>query len=245
MQRGFVKVWRKVKDSGLYQLPETFTLFMYILTEATHQPRRVGNTLLQRGQYSSGRIELSRQLKQSEQTVRTGLSRLKKLGILTIETTSHGSIYTIVNYNIYQDNEADVNQRINQPLTSDQPATNQPLTSNQPHNKHKALSTKNINTLSECSDEFDQFWNAWPTSKRKGGKVDCVKFWKTHRLDEKTKEIIAHVAYCKSNGVWRDEQFIEAPIVYLRAFKWSGAEIGSALDAPYNEKEFMRRVGGY
>ena len=81
---------------------------------------------------------------QSEQTVRTGLDRLKKLEILTIETTSHGSIYTVVNYNLYQVNESEYNQQLNQPLTSDQPAANQPLTSDQPHNKH--INTKHINT---------------------------------------------------------------------------------------------------
>ena len=155
MHRGYIKIWRKIKDSGLYQLPETFTLIMFILTESTHQPRRIGNTLLQRGQYSSGRKELAQQLKQSEQTVRTGLDRLKKLEILTIETTSHGSIYTVVNYNLYQVNESEYNQQLNQPLTSDQPAANQPLTSDQPaanqpltsdqpHNKH--INTKHINT---------------------------------------------------------------------------------------------------
>lgn len=178
MHRGYIKIWRKVKDSGLYQLPETFTLFMFILTECTHQPRRIGSTLLQRGQYSSGRIELSRQLKQSEQTVRTGLDRLKKLEIITIETTSHGSIYTIVNYELYQQSDSLPNQPNNQPLTSEQPAANQPLTSEQPHNKH--INTKHISTeeknkyIPPIGAELLQDWLKVRKKKRAGDVTERV-----------------------------------------------------------------------
>lgn len=197
MHRGYIKIWRKIKDSGLYQMPETLTLFMFILTEATHQPRRVGNTLLQRGQYSSGRIELARQLKQSEQTIRTGLDRLKKLEIITIETTSHGSIYTIVNYGIYQDVDQTNNQQANQQSTSEQPTTNQPLTSKQPHNKHINTKThKHISTKEYSSAAFAlpywinrEHWDIWVKSRKKMNpaqkqmQVDKLKAWKDDGLD--------------------------------------------------------------
>jgi hypothetical protein len=239
MHRGYVKIWRKIKDSGLYQLPETFTLFMFILTESTHQPRRIGNTLLQRGQYSLGRIELARQLKQSEQTVRTGLKKLEKLEILTIETTSHGSVYTIVNYNLYQVNEGEANQQLNQPLTSDQPAANQPLTSDQPHNKH--INTKHINTeehkqkpTAEYSAGFLKFWETWPYSKRKGAQGKCWDKWLSKKLESKIDEIISHIEYRESNGDFKDQQFIEAPLVYLNGAKWEGASINIFSEQPWH-----------
>ena len=132
MNRGYIKIWRKIEDSGLYQMPETLALFMFLLTKATHKPRRIGCLLLARGQYSSGRIELARILKQSEQTIRTGLDRLKKLEILTIESTKHGSVYTVVNYNNYQDNE----EQSTIQLTNEQPTANQQLTNEQPTANH-------------------------------------------------------------------------------------------------------------
>jgi len=247
MHRGYVKIWRKVKDSGLYQLPETFTLFMFILTEATHQPRRVGSMLLQRGQYSSGRIELARQLKQSEQTIRTGLSRLVKLEILTIETTSHGSIYTVVNYSLYQASDINTNQPNNQPLTSEQPASNQPLTSEQPHNKH--INTKNISTeeqkkkpSAEYSAMFIQFWDIWPSSLRKGGKSECYKIWKAKKLEDHAGVIFSHIDCCKSNGVWKDDQYIPSPKVYLGQARWDGAEI-TISDTTNPLSSFYKRIG--
>ena len=221
MHRGYIKIWRKIKDSGLYQLPETFTLFMFILTEATHQPRRVGSTLLQRGQYSSGRIELARILKQSEQTVRTGLGRLKRLEILTIETTSHGSIYTVVNYSLYQVNEGDANQQTNQPLTSDQPAANQPLTSDQPHNKHKTH--KHINTnkkhSAEYSADFDIFWKAYPS---KTGKDAAYKSWK--KLNPTIQDVLKALEWQVNSEKWISG-FIPNPATYLNQGRWQDEPI--------------------
>lgn len=102
--------------------------------------------------------------------------------------------------------------------------------------------TEHKKPLLANTSEFDRFWEAWPKSKRKGGRTDCVKFWKDKKLDSVSVQIISHVEYCKGNGVWRDEQFIEAPIVYLRAFKWDGAETASAGSSNGNES-FLRRIG--
>jgi hypothetical protein len=149
MQRGYIKIWRKIEDSGLYQLPETLALFMFLLTKATHRPRRIGCLLLERGQYSSGRIELAQSLKQSEQKIRTGLDRLKKLEILTIESTKHGSVYTIVNYNNYQDNEDHpTNQLTNKQPTANQQATNEQPTANHITNTETHNTEENTYSLS-------------------------------------------------------------------------------------------------
>lgn len=142
MHRGYIKIWRKVKDSGLYQLPNAFTLFVYMLTEATHKPIRFGTVDLERGQLSTGRHILSSTLKMSEQSVRTALKHLHNLGMITSKSTSQCTVYTIVNYNNYQDSTVEPNQQINQPSTNDQPTTNQHLTTIQ---EHKNIRTKEEN----------------------------------------------------------------------------------------------------
>jgi predicted transcriptional regulator len=143
MNRGYVKVWRKVQDSGLMQIPNTFTLFMHILFSATHKDIKVGTPngviLLKRGQYISGRIELASALKQSEQQIRTSLKRLQELEMLTSTSTNRFSVYTIVNYSKYQDHDEPINQQENQQTTSSQPAGNQQTTTKQ---EHKHINTK-------------------------------------------------------------------------------------------------------
>lgn len=135
MNRGYVKVWRKIEDSGLIQLPNTLALFMHLLLNATHKDRKVGTPTgvieLKRGQYISGRIELAGRLKQTEQQIRTSLKRLEDLEIITIKSTNKFSVYTIENYSKYQDEQLSDNQQSNQQVTNNQPADNQQTTTKQ------------------------------------------------------------------------------------------------------------------
>ncbi len=147
MNRGYVKVWRKIEDSGLIQLPNTLALFMHLLLNATHKDRKVGTPIgvyeLKRGQFMSGRIELASRLKQSEQQIRTSLKRLEDLEIITSKATSRFSVYTIENYNKYQDEQPTNNQQDNQQTTNKQPTDNQQITTKQ-ELKHLNIKEKNI-----------------------------------------------------------------------------------------------------
>lgn len=93
---------------------------------------------------------------------------------------------------------------------------------------------------SEFSDCFIKFWNAWPSHFRKGGKGECWKLWKQRKLDSESDSIIAHVEYCKGNGVWKDVQFIPAPKVYLNQSRWDGSETSETKT--FNLKEFMKKI---
>jgi len=148
MHRGYVLVWRKIQDSGLMQMPNTLAVFLHILFSATHQPIKVGSPSgvidLKRGQYISGRLKLAKDLKQSEQQIRTALARLEQLEIISIKSTSKYSIYTIENYDIYQN--------VNQQLTNKQPTNNQQVTTKQEHNtqkEHKKTTIPDNFTVSE------------------------------------------------------------------------------------------------
>jgi hypothetical protein len=139
MNRGYVKVWRKVQDSGLMQMPNTFALFMHILFSATHKDIKVGTSNgvieLKRGQYISGLIRLSSELKQSIQEIRTSLKRLEALSVISIKSTNKYSIYTIENYSIYQDD----NTLDNKQITNNQQTDNKQSTTKQ---EHKHINTK-------------------------------------------------------------------------------------------------------
>jgi len=127
MNEGYILIWRKIEDSGLLQSPKTLALFLHLLIKATHKDIKVGTPggiiELKRGQYISGRKELARVLKQSEQEIRTGLDRLEKLEILTSTSTNKYSIYTIEKYSEYQ--------TFNQQATNKQPTNNQQTTTKQ------------------------------------------------------------------------------------------------------------------
>lgn len=171
MHRGYIKIWRKIKDSGLFQLPNALTLFIYMLTEATHKPIRYGTVDLERGQLVTGRHKLSAELKMSERSIRTAIDHLTKLDFIASKATSKYTIYTIVNYGKYQDMDLTSDQVNDQQPTSNRPTTDQQPTTIQ---EHKHISTKEIKTscttfaLPDWVDKDN--WDLWMKT-RKGKKM--------------------------------------------------------------------------
>jgi hypothetical protein len=162
VNRGYVKVWRKIEDSGLIQLPNTLALFMHLLLNATHKDRKVGTTTgvveLKRGQYISGINKLSNTLEQTVRQIRTSIDRLINLGIITVQATNKYSIYTIENYNIYQDSDTQNDkQTANKRQSNDKETTTKQELNN--------LNIKEL-ILSEVSEDvFDQ-WIALRKKKK-------------------------------------------------------------------------------
>lgn len=169
MHRGYIKIWRKVEDSGLLQMHSTFALFMHMLIQSTHKPMRVGTAIgmvdLDRGQLISGRHKLAANLGLTEQKTRTCLDRLHEMGMITSKPTSKFTVYSIVNYNNYQDidqqdnqqgNQQD-NQQGNQPKVSklavQQSIDNQQITSritnNQPTDNQQITTIQELKTQEE------------------------------------------------------------------------------------------------
>jgi hypothetical protein len=74
---------------------------------------------------------------------------------------------------------------------------------------------------------FEQFWDAWPKSQRKGAKSLCKAKWDKLKLDTQAEQIIAHVTWMKTTNDWKKEggTFIPAPLVYINQMRWDGAEV--------------------
>ena len=74
---------------------------------------------------------------------------------------------------------------------------------------------------------FEDFWKAWPSSTRKGGKSTCKAKWDKLGLDMQADQIIKHVEWMKTTDAWKkaDGAYITAPLVYINQQRWDGAEI--------------------
>jgi hypothetical protein len=147
MHRGYVRLYRKSLDSGLIRNHNAWILFTYCLLKATHKQYKavVGNQeiFLKPGQLIFGRRLASEETGLSEQQIRTALRILAIFGILTIKSTNKFSIITIVNWDVYQKEDGQSNQQINQQSTS-----------NQPHTKTKEHKNNNNNTATEIFDFY-------------------------------------------------------------------------------------------
>ena len=84
------------------------------------------------------------------------------------------------------------------------------------HNPKKIqIQNKNINT----SSKFDEFWNAWPASKRKVAKSECQKKWAKAGCDAVAETIIAQVNALKVTEQWTTG-FEPAPLTYINQRRW-------------------------
>ncbi|MCP5005773.1 MAG: hypothetical protein GY941_17825 [Planctomycetes bacterium] len=124
MSSGWVKLHRKILDNDIFKNDKLFRVFMYLLLKASHSERDqlIGDSIvsLKAGQWATGRKAISRDTGLTEQNVRTAISKLEKLGILTIKVTVKYSIFSISNWDCYQQD--------NQQVTNNQPASNQQVT---------------------------------------------------------------------------------------------------------------------
>jgi hypothetical protein len=128
VHRGYIKLWRKIFDSGIQHDPATFMLWIWILCNVTRKPlnyiARGQKIRLEPGELIVGRKKLSKELMVSEQSIRTCIKNLKNWENLTIRSTNRFSIIKVINWELYQEQETQINQQINQELTSSQPAAN-------------------------------------------------------------------------------------------------------------------------
>jgi hypothetical protein len=74
---------------------------------------------------------------------------------------------------------------------------------------------------------FEKFWNAWPSSPRKGARISCKQKWVAKEFESQTAQIVKHVNWMKTTDMWLKQNgaFIPAPLVYLNQQRWDGAEI--------------------
>jgi len=78
---------------------------------------------------------------------------------------------------------------------------------------------------------FEDFWKAWPSSTRKGGKSTCKAKWDKLKLDGDADQIIKHVIWMKTTDAWKKQngEFIPAPLVYINQMRWDGAEVPDTI----------------
>jgi len=138
--------WVKLYDNILRW--EWFTdskmvhFFIYLLVKASYNETRHKGTDIVPGQLPFGRDAASRETGLSVQNIRTCVKRLKSTNEITIETSSKGSIITIVRWKEYQG--------ITSNLTNKQPTSNQQVTTTK---KERKKEYKNKNNICDLENE--------------------------------------------------------------------------------------------
>ena len=81
-------------------------------------------------------------------------------------------------------------------------------------NPKKIQNKNNISSQTTLSSRFNEFWSAWPTSRRKVAKATCEAKWLKLKLDNVADQIIAHVNSIKGSEQWTTG-YEPAPLTYI------------------------------
>ena len=132
MERGFVKLWRRSIDSAAFADPVLWKLWCLCLMKANHKTNYVPiegiaePVKVTPGQFITGRFALHKEMyprkkknQKSPSTIWNKLQILQNMRNLNIRSHAKYSIITISNWEQYQQNEQQANNRL---TTGEQPA---------------------------------------------------------------------------------------------------------------------------
>jgi len=204
MHRGYIKLWRRFVEWDWYSDQHTKCLFLHLLLTANYKTTRYRGVDVERGQCIIGRKTLAKTLGMSEQNVRTALTHLKSTNEVTSKSYSKFSIATIINYDLYQQNDHVVNQQV----TSNQPASNQQVTTSKECKNVKNDKNKNIDTY---VDQREKEPDRPPDEAYEAFETRLEDNW--HKLCEKNPKITdirrIGVRKDKIKARWKEKDFRE------------------------------------
>lgn len=118
MAGNFIKIDRKILKWEWWSDINTFRLFMYMLISAYWKDGNYKGKIIERGSFPSSISELSKETNLSVMEIRTSLKHLQLTGEITSKATNKFTIFTVVNYNLYQTDNKQDNKQITSNLTN-------------------------------------------------------------------------------------------------------------------------------
>ena len=168
MNKGYIKLWRKILDTSFYQNPNMIRMAIHLLLTVNHRDKKFffngSEITVLAGQSLTGIDKLALELRLTVQMVRTTLKNLEKVRFLTRETTNRFSIVTICRYWDYQKNETTDNKPTNKPVTNQQQASNKLVTANKNEKNEKNEKNKIL---------FELLWKEYPSKIGKSDALDA------------------------------------------------------------------------
>lgn len=105
-------------------------------------------------------------------------------------------------------------------LRGGRPKKTESVSESKPNDNPKKIQIQKENKdISSQATRFNDFWSAWPSSKRKVGKGACETKWNRLGLDPLADRIIASVTRLKASEQWTSG-FEPAPLTYINQRRW-------------------------
>ena len=180
MNRGYISIHRKIKESWIFDNPDYFKAWIVILMEVNHSDKKVfieGELIeCKRGESLNSMQTWSDVFGKgwTRQKVRTFFKLLQKDEKINQQGLRKTTKLTVCNYDTYQSNQPRDNQQCNQEITNSQPRDNQEITTNNNYNNYNNENKEpdeprfNPKKYSKQFDWIDDdLWIEWGDHKKK------------------------------------------------------------------------------
>ena len=102
---GFIKIHRKILEWCWYTDINTCRLFIHMLLKANWKDGNFKGTTVPRGSFVSSLDKLSEETLLTKREIRTAITHLKTTGEVAVKTTNRYSVFTVINYDLYQSDD--------------------------------------------------------------------------------------------------------------------------------------------
>ena len=129
---------------------------------------------------------------------------------------NHRCHVEIAKYNHQVENNRQLGKRGGRPLKTES-ITETKANTNPNRNRNRNRNT--ITSVTPTTSRFEEFWNNWPTSKRKVAKSACKAKWERLALDPLADKINAVVARLRASEQWISG-YEPAPLTFINQKRW-------------------------
>lgn len=159
---GFIKIDRKIIEWEWYKDEHTKSLFLHCLLKANWKEGRFKGIVIERGQFVASLPVLSNELSLTINEIRTAIKHLKTTGEITVKTYPKFSIFTVVNYDLYQCESQAESQASHRQIT-DKP---------QADNRQTTGKSQSINSLLTTIEEDKEYKEDKKERKEEGKNIN-------------------------------------------------------------------------
>ena len=217
MSTGWVKLHRQLLDWEWYNDVNTTRVFLHLLLVANHKDNNWRGIEIKRGQRLTSISGLASETNLSIKNIRTSIKRLKSTNEVASHSTAQHTVFTMINYDLYQDEASEVANKGQ--AKGKQRATNKNVKNDKNENKE---------ILSLVNDVFTHWWNLYPSSRRKN-KGGCLTKFKAKCKGLNEDQIIELVDKMSADVAKRvkeidDIKFLPSTEPYLTQERWKDEE---------------------
>lgn len=217
---GYITIHRKITEWSWYKNTATKCVFLHLLLTSNYEPKQFENIVVQRGQRIASFGTLAQETGLSIRQVRTAIEHLKSSGEVTSKSNNKYTVFSVVNYDSYQNVQQTDRQSNDIQMPNDRQSNDN--NGNKAINNNKAIKQKNNSFCAANADTkkvfliFEKLWNEYPEKRNKSNvsftqrkKIEKIGYNKFHNAIQN---------YIDQKPVWQ-ERLMNGDKFFNKAFE--------------------------